>query len=165
MTVVNDVAPIVQDIYPLYLKVYERSKLQFEKLTERYFCGLGRLMPEKARFFVWRQGKTIVAFMSCLVEGDELCAEYIGLDSRFDWPDIKIVYGYLGEGYGVVGDLEREAIRLMARTEGIILDPVYAGRAFGALVDLIRKNVFRRDERVLFWHTGGLPTLFARPVE
>ena len=62
------------------MKVCERSNLQFEKLTERYFCGLGRLMPEKARFFVWRQGKTIVAFMSCLVEGDELCAEYIGLE-------------------------------------------------------------------------------------
>jgi hypothetical protein len=42
MTVVNDVAAIVKDIYPLYLKVYERSNLQFEKLTERYFCGLGR---------------------------------------------------------------------------------------------------------------------------
>ena len=80
MTVVDDVAPIVKDIYPLYLKVYERSKLQFEKLTERYFCGLGRLMPQKARFFVWRQGKTIVAFMSGLIEGDELCAEYIGLE-------------------------------------------------------------------------------------
>jgi hypothetical protein len=79
MTVVDDVAPIINDIYPLYLNVYERSKLQFESLTERYFCGLGRLMPEKARFFVWRQGKTIVAFMSCLIEGDELCAEYIGL--------------------------------------------------------------------------------------
>jgi hypothetical protein len=39
MTVVDDVAPIVADIYPLYLKVYERSKLKFEKLTERYFCG------------------------------------------------------------------------------------------------------------------------------
>jgi D-cysteine desulfhydrase len=89
------------------------------------------------------------------------CAEYIGFDSRFDWPDIKIVYGYLGEGYGVVGDLEREAIRLMARCEGIILDPVYAGRAFGALVDLIRKKTFKRGERVLFWHTGGAPALFA----
>src|ERR1700749_3707326 len=73
MTVVDDVAPIVADIYPLYLKVYERAKLKFEKLTERYFCGLGRLMPDKARFFVWRQGKTII-------EGDELCAEYIGLE-------------------------------------------------------------------------------------
>src|SRR6516162_775938 len=51
MTVLNDVAPIIKDIYPLYLKVYERSKLKFEKLTERYFCGLGRLMPDKARFF------------------------------------------------------------------------------------------------------------------
>jgi Peptidogalycan biosysnthesis/recognition len=80
MTVVNDVTSIVKDIYPLYLKVYERSKLKFEKLTECYFCGLGRLMPDKARFFVWHQGKTIVAFMSCLIEGDELCAEYIGLE-------------------------------------------------------------------------------------
>jgi hypothetical protein len=51
MSVVDDVAPIVKDIYPLYLKVYERSNLKFEKLTERYFCGLGRLMPDKARFF------------------------------------------------------------------------------------------------------------------
>lgn len=89
------------------------------------------------------------------------CAEYIGMDAQFDWPDIKIVYGYLGEGYAVVGDLERKAIRLMARTEGIILDPVYAGRAFGALVDLIRKKTFKREERVLFWHTGGAPALFA----
>ena len=93
------------------------------------------------------------------------CAEYIGFDSGFNWPDIKIVYGYLGEGYGVVGDLEREAIRLMAQTEGIILDPVYAGRAFGALVDLIRKKTFKRGERVLFWHTGGGPALFAYSKE
>jgi predicted N-acyltransferase len=80
MTVVDDVTSIVGDIYPLYLQVYGRSKLQFEKLTEDYFCSLGRVMPEKARFFVWRQGKTIVAFMSCLIEGDEICAEYIGLE-------------------------------------------------------------------------------------
>jgi D-cysteine desulfhydrase len=72
-----------------------------------------------------------------------------------------VVYGYKGEGYGVVGDLEREAIRLMARTEGIILDPVYTGRAFGALLDLIRRGRFAREEKVLFWHTGGAPALFA----
>ncbi len=93
------------------------------------------------------------------------CAEYIGLKVHFDWQDIKIVYGYLGEGYGVIGDLEREAIRLMARCEGIILDPVYAGRAFGALVDLIRKKVFKPGEKVLFWHTGGSPALFAYAKE
>jgi D-cysteine desulfhydrase len=89
------------------------------------------------------------------------CSEYIGSEMRLTKDDIHVVYGYKGEGYGVVGDLEREAIRLMARSEGIVLDPVYAGRAFGALVDLIRKGIFKRDETVLFWHTGGSPALFA----
>jgi len=93
------------------------------------------------------------------------CAEYIGSDVRLTKADIKVVYGYMGEGYGIVGDLEREAIRLMARCEGIVLDPVYAGRAFGALVDLIRKRVFKRGETVLFWHTGGAPALFAYAKE
>ena len=79
--------------------------------------------------------------------------------------DIHVVYGYMGEGYGVVGELEREAIRLMARTEGIVLDPVYVGRAFGALLDLIRKGVFKRGETILFWHTGGAPALFAYAKE
>ena len=93
------------------------------------------------------------------------CASYIGSDVRLTKADVKVVYGYKGEGYGVVGDLEREAIRLMARCEGIILDPVYTGRAFGSLVDLIRKGVFRKDETVLFWHTGGAPALFAYAKE
>jgi L-cysteate sulfo-lyase len=93
------------------------------------------------------------------------CAQYIGSDVRLAKQDIKVVYGYTGEGYGVVGNLEREAIRLMARFEGIILDPVYTGRAFGALVDLIRKGVFKRGETVLFWHTGGGPALFAYAKE
>lgn len=89
------------------------------------------------------------------------CAEYIGAEVRVTPNDVKVVYGYKGEGYGVVGELEREAICLLARTEGIVLDPVYAGRAFGALVDLIRKGTFQRGETVLFWHTGGAPALFA----
>jgi D-cysteine desulfhydrase len=93
------------------------------------------------------------------------CAQHIGSDVRLTRTDIKVVYGYIGEGYGVVGDLEREAIRLMARCEGIVLDPVYAGRAFGALVDLIRKGTFKPHETVLFWHTGGAPALFAYAKE
>jgi L-cysteate sulfo-lyase len=89
------------------------------------------------------------------------CAKRIGADVRLTKEDIRVIYGYRGEGYGVVGDLERSAIRLMARTEGIVLDPVYAGRAFGALIDLVHQGVFRKDETVLFWHTGGAPALFA----
>jgi 1-aminocyclopropane-1-carboxylate deaminase/D-cysteine desulfhydrase-like pyridoxal-dependent ACC family enzyme len=60
-----------------------------------------------------------------------------------------------------VSDLEREAIRLLASREGIVLDPVYTGRAMGALIDLVRNNAFQSDETVLFWHTGGAPALFA----
>jgi len=80
LSVVNDVTPIIRDIYPLYVEVYRRSKLHFERLTERYFCELGRRMGDKVRFFVWRQGSRIVAFAACMLQGDSIYAEYIGLD-------------------------------------------------------------------------------------
>jgi 1-aminocyclopropane-1-carboxylate deaminase/D-cysteine desulfhydrase-like pyridoxal-dependent ACC family enzyme len=60
----------------------------------------------------------------------------------------------------VVGDLERAAIRTLARTEGVLLDPVYTGRAFGGLLDLARRGEFGQHERVLFWHTGGTAGVF-----
>ena len=87
--------------------------------------------------------------------------KYIGFDTQFTAGDFNVDYGYLGSGYGVPSDLEREAIRLVGSREGILLDPVYTGRSMGALVDLIRKKAFRPDETVLFWHTGGAPALFA----
>jgi D-cysteine desulfhydrase family pyridoxal phosphate-dependent enzyme len=73
----------------------------------------------------------------------------------------EVVDDYLGPGYGVVTEQEREAIRLFARTEGILLDPVYTGRAAAGMLDLIRRGVIEAGERVLFWHTGGVPALFA----
>ena len=88
-------------------------------------------------------------------------AKYVGFDAQFATGDFTVAYDYLGGGYGIVSDLEREAIRLLASREGIVLDPVYTGRAMGALLDLIRKKAFRSDETVLFWHTGGAPALFA----
>jgi hypothetical protein len=80
MCVVQDITPAVGEIYPLYLQVYERSKLHFEKLSKEYFCKLGRVMPDKVRFFVWRQNDRIVVFTLCMIDGDEIYAEYIGLD-------------------------------------------------------------------------------------
>ena len=80
MSVVDDVTSVVAQIYPLYLQVYRRSKLHFEKLTEKYFCELGRRMADKVRFFVWRQGGRVVAFSACMIQGDAIYAEYIGLD-------------------------------------------------------------------------------------
>jgi hypothetical protein len=80
LTVTNDISPVVDDIYPLYLHVYERSKLRFEKLTKAYFCRLGAVMPDRCRFFVWRRHGRVIAFGQCLVHGDTLFAEYLGLD-------------------------------------------------------------------------------------
>jgi D-cysteine desulfhydrase family pyridoxal phosphate-dependent enzyme len=87
------------------------------------------------------------------------------LDLRFSLPIGKIMVNddYLGGGYGVMAEPEIEAIGLFARYEGLLLDPVYTGRAAAGLIDLVRKGFFRRDEKVLFWHTGGTPALFAEP--
>jgi len=74
--------------------------------------------------------------------------------------DITVRNEYLGDGYGVVGRLERRAVQLTAETEGILLDPVYTGRAMGALMDMIEQNEFSQKDTVLFWHTGGTPALF-----
>ncbi len=70
---------------------------------------------------------------------------------------------YLGEGYGIMGEAEREAIIAMARSEGILVDPVYTGRALAGLIDLARQGALHG--RVLFWHTGGTPALFAYEKE
>jgi L-cysteate sulfo-lyase len=88
-------------------------------------------------------------------------AHILGVDITFYNDDFFVQYDYLGEGYGVVGPLEKEAIRMAARQEGIILDPVYSGRAFGAMLDLIRKHELNQKENILFWHTGGSAALFA----
>lgn len=68
---------------------------------------------------------------------------------------------YLGAGYGQMGAPEREAIEMFAQVEGILLDPVYTGRAAAGLIDLIRRGEIGKDETVLFWHTGGAPALWA----
>ncbi len=80
MEVISDVSGVIDELYPLYLQVFERSKMQFEKLTKEYFIELGYRMPDKARFFLWRQNGKLIAFSLCLVEGDTLFGEYIGLD-------------------------------------------------------------------------------------
>jgi predicted N-acyltransferase len=80
LTVVHDITPDIDDVYPLYLQVFERSKLRFEKLTREFLCELGRRMPDKVRYFIWRQEGRVIAFSLCMVEGTDLYAEYLGLD-------------------------------------------------------------------------------------
>jgi D-cysteine desulfhydrase len=64
-----------------------------------------------------------------------------------------------------MGKPEREAISLFARREGVLLDPVYTGRAAAGMMDLIRRRVIGADETILFWHTGGTPALWAYESE
>lgn len=85
----------------------------------------------------------------------------LGFEAAFSAGDIHVNDDYLGEGYGIMGPLEKNAIRTFAREEGILLDPVYTGRAAGGLLDLIQDGWFDADDRILFWHTGGTPGLFA----
>ena len=88
-------------------------------------------------------------------------APRIGLEVSIP-PDEVVAYDrYVGGGYAVLGQPEREAIQLAARHEGILLDPVYTGRAMAGLVDLIRRGELGANETILFWHTGGTPALFA----
>jgi 1-aminocyclopropane-1-carboxylate deaminase/D-cysteine desulfhydrase-like pyridoxal-dependent ACC family enzyme len=88
-------------------------------------------------------------------------ADALGLGWRVYPSEVEINDDYLGGGYAVVGESEREAIRLLAQHEGILLDPVYTGRALAGLIDLIRRGAFTAGQRVLFWHTGGTAALFA----
>ena len=80
LQVLSDISAQIDELYPLYLQVYERSDLHFEKLTRDYLCRVGQEMPDKARFFVWRQNGRAIAFSFCLLSGDEIHDEYVGLD-------------------------------------------------------------------------------------
>ncbi len=70
---------------------------------------------------------------------------------------------YVGDGYGLPTDAMVEAVKMMAQFEGILLDPVYSGKGFSGLIDLIRKGHFKKGENVVFLHTGGSISLFGYP--
>jgi D-cysteine desulfhydrase len=88
-------------------------------------------------------------------------SEKLGERINFTRNDVLATEEYCQAGYGVFGEGEREAIHLFASKEGLLLDPVYTGRAAAGMIDLIRRGFFKKEETVLFWHTGGQPALFA----
>lgn len=88
-------------------------------------------------------------------------SEKLGERLEFTGEDVLVTDTYCKSGYGVLTDAEREAVRVFAKTEGLLLDPVYTGRAAAGMLDLIRTGFFKKEETILFWHTGGQPALFA----
>jgi L-cysteate sulfo-lyase len=88
-------------------------------------------------------------------------AEHVGVKGGIDRARVVAYADYVGEGYGVPTPQMLEAVALTARCEGILLDPVYSGKGMAGLIDLVRQGFFRRDDNVVFLHTGGAAALFA----
>jgi D-cysteine desulfhydrase len=86
---------------------------------------------------------------------------FLGLPSDPAEGELNIFDDYVGPGYSLPTEEMAEAVRIFARTEGILLDPVYTGKAAAGLLDLIKKGHFKKGEKVLFLHTGGSPGLYA----
>jgi len=93
------------------------------------------------------------------------CAKLLGLDFQADLSKITTHDQYVGEGYGILTPEAKEAIRILASTEGILLDPIYSAKGFAGMIDQIRRNAFPADKELVYIHTGGTPNLFVRPEE
>lgn len=96
------------------------------------------------------------AVLELLFEGQKT----LGIEKTYSIKDAKLIRGYDSQGYGVVTSNERHAIKELAQNEGILLDPVYSGRAFYGMLDHLENKKLRNNANVLFWHTGGLPANF-----
>ena len=91
----------------------------------------------------------------------EQTVELLGADCGLTDDDVQVSDEYIGEGYGVPSAGGLEAIRLVAQTEGVLLDPVYTGKAMAGLIGAVRAGDFEKTDDLVFLHTGGVPALFA----
>ncbi|WP_035181246.1 D-cysteine desulfhydrase family protein [Lentilactobacillus farraginis] len=87
--------------------------------------------------------------------------DLLGLEDRISLADTHFDQSYFGEGYEIPSKAGSSAIRLLARTEGILIDPVYTGKAFAGLLDYVKNGKIKAGSNVVFWHTGGVSALFA----
>jgi len=88
-------------------------------------------------------------------------AKILGSKETVNLKDVVLIEDYVGQGYGVLTKEVTKAIKLAAQTEGILLDPVYTGKAMAGLIDMIKQRRFEKNDNVVFIHTGGTPALFA----
>ena len=84
----------------------------------------------------------------------------LGLTNIVKADDLAVDDHFIGDGYGINTPESTEAMSLFADAEGLLLDPVYVSKGAGGLISYCRRGVFQKSDRVLFWHTGGVMTLF-----
>jgi D-cysteine desulfhydrase len=87
-------------------------------------------------------------------------AKHVGVNSDIPRDAVVCFDQYVGPGYSLPTPAMAEAVRMLARLEGVLIDPVYTGKAMAGLIDLVRKGTFDREENILFIHTGGSPALY-----
>jgi 1-aminocyclopropane-1-carboxylate deaminase/D-cysteine desulfhydrase-like pyridoxal-dependent ACC family enzyme len=88
-------------------------------------------------------------------------AAKLGQPAAFTRAEVEVIDDYVGAGYGIPTPGMVEAVDLCARLEGLLVDPVYTGKAMAGLIGLIRDGRFTAGDTVVFVHTGGVPALFA----
>jgi L-cysteate sulfo-lyase len=160
---------------PGYALAMEELVNQFNQIEEKLdyvvcACGTGgtqaglilgaKLLDVKAKILgasVFASKTDASRTIAQLVNGS---AGLLDVDFSIVPEEVTVFDDYIKEGYGVLNKEVTEAIELVAETEGIFLDPVYTGKAMVALIDLIKKGYFKKDDNVVFFHTGGLPALF-----
>ena len=87
-------------------------------------------------------------------------ADHVGVNSEIPRGAVNCFGDYVGPGYSLPTPEMAEAVKLLARTEGILLDPVYTGKTMAGLIDLVRQGYFKKETNILFVHTGGSPALY-----
>lgn len=146
--------------------------LENERITVITACGTGgtlagllagfRLLATPVKVLGIDVGKLWKSFPASIARvANELC-QVLGQVGKIQPAEVPLIEGkYVGQGYAVFDKAAAEAIKMLARSEGIILDPVYTGKAFSGMLDMIRRGYFDREEHIIFLHTGGAPGLWA----
>jgi hypothetical protein len=94
MQIVTDITPFIEQAYPLYEDVFNKSKFKFEKLTPEFFCELGKRMPERVKFFLWFLDGKLVIFNVCTMYEKSFYSEFIGLDYKVAY-DMHLYYVFI----------------------------------------------------------------------
>ena len=100
------------------------------------------------------------AQLSSVLNLAQRTAAHMGIPDTVSENDVHVNCNYVGKGYGIPGEDTLQAIKLLANMEGILLDPVYSGKAMAGLIDLVRQGRYESDQNVVFLHTGGSQALF-----
>jgi D-cysteine desulfhydrase family pyridoxal phosphate-dependent enzyme len=127
--------------------------------------GARWIMPQPFRVIGISVSRTSEDMRQRVAHHANEAAELLGASFSFSPEDVLVHDEYIGAGYGKPSAGGMEATRLMARTEGILLDPVYSAKGVAGMADMIRRGVVGRNDTVIFLHTGGQPAIFAYDLE